>query len=153
MATLTATVDLPVTASTVRDARLISLDLAAVWDTAVSREDLSILVDDLTAGVVAHASFESSLVLELTLAGEVLRVGLVDGSAVRPVADDLSAEVATWALAHRWGAEAHRGGHRVWFELVPPVDDLRPLPLDPEVRGALTEVLRREQDPEQPPPP
>jgi hypothetical protein len=143
MATLTATVDLPITASTVRDARLISLDVVAAWDTAVSREDLSLLVDDLTENVVARASLETSLVLELTLAGETLRVGLTDGSAVRPVAGDLPALVPTWALAHRWGSEPDRGGHRVWFELVPPDDVPRALAPDPEVTHALADALRR----------
>jgi hypothetical protein len=143
MATLTATVDLPVTAFTVRDARLISLDLVAAWHAPVSREDLSLLVDDLTTGVVARATLEASLVLELTLADEVLRVGLTDGSAVRPVADDISALVPTWALAHRWGGEPDRGGYRVWFELVPPDDEPRALPLDPETDAALADVLGR----------
>ena len=143
MATLTATVDLPVTAFTVRDARLVSLDLVAAWNAPVSREDLSLLVDDLTAGVVDHATLEASLGLELTLAGEVLRVGLTDGSAVRPVADDISALVPTWVLAHRWGAEPNRGGHRIWFELVPPDHAPRTLPVHPETDHALTAVLGR----------
>jgi hypothetical protein len=152
MATLTATVDLPVTAFTVRDARLISLDIVAAWDTGVSREDLGLLVDDLTENVVARAALETSLVLELTLADETLRVGLTDGSAVRPVADDLTALVPTWALAHRWGDEPDRGGHRIWFELVPPADPPRALAADPEIEDALTDVLRPPA-PRQPPTP
>jgi hypothetical protein len=153
MATLTATVDLPITASTVRDARLISLDTVAAWGTAVSREDLSLLLDDLTESVVARASLETSLVLELTLAGETLRVGLTDGSAVRPVAEHIAAVVPTRALAHRWGGEPDRGGHRVWFELVPPDDVPRALAPDPEVTEALADALRRPPAPGGPPAP
>ena len=122
MATLTATIDLPVTAFTVRDARCVTLDLAAAWDSGVSREDLTLLVDDLTADVVAHAGGESSLVLEMSLSGDVLRVGLADGSAVRPLAAAATTLEPHRALARRWGDEPYRGGHRVWFELVPPTD-------------------------------
>lgn len=124
MSTLSATVDLPVTAYTVRDARTLTLALVAAWDSGVSREDLCLLVDDLTADVVDHAAAESSLVLELTLADELLRVGLADGSAIRPVADDVTQVGPSWALAHRWGDEPYRGGHRIWFELRPPLGDL-----------------------------
>lgn len=122
MSSLTAAVDLPVTASTVRDARAITLGVVASWTSGVSREDLTLLVDDLTADVVDHAEGESSLVLELTLDEELLRVGLADGSAVRPVAEDIPGVGPSWALAERWGEEPYRGGHRVWFEL-------RPLPV------------------------
>ncbi|PVY97466.1 ATP-binding protein [Actinomycetospora cinnamomea] len=121
MSTLSATVDLPVTAYTVRDARALTLALVAAWDSGVSREDLALLIDDLTADVVDHASAEASLVLELSLADELLRVGLVDGSAVRPVADDVTRLGGHWALAHRWGDEPYQNGHRVWFELLPPL--------------------------------
>jgi hypothetical protein len=139
MATLSATVDLPVTAYTVRDARILTLTLVAAWASAVSPEDLSLLVDDLTAAVVDHAGAESSLVLELTLADELLRVGLTDGSAVRPVAEDVTRVGPSWALAHRWGDEPHRGGHRIWFELRPPQD---PEGLDDPADLADLDVLR-----------
>lgn len=122
MATLSATMDLPVTSFTVRDARTLTLALVAAWESGVSREDLSLLIDDLTSDVVDHATAEASLVLELTLADELLRVGLADGSAVRPVAEDVT-HVDSWALAHRWGEEPYRGGHRIWFELRPPVPE------------------------------
>jgi hypothetical protein len=123
MSTLTAAVDLPVTDHTVRDARVATLDLVEAWDSAVSRLDLALLVDDLTEDVVAHAGGESSLLLEVTLSDELLHVGIADGSAVRPVAAQIEHGVAPGVLpilAHRWGHETYRGGHRVWFELIPP---------------------------------
>lgn len=123
MSTLTASVDLPVTRHTVRDARVTALDLAEAWESAVSRLDLALLVDDLTEDVMAHAGGESSLLLELTLSDELLRVGIADGSAVRPVAAQIEHEAPPGVLpvlAHRWGHETYRGGHRIWFELTPP---------------------------------
>jgi hypothetical protein len=124
MSTLTASVDLPVTGHTVRDARVATLDLVEAWDCAVSRLDLALLVDDLTEDVVAHAGGESSLLLEVTLSDELLHVGIADGSAVRPVAAQIEHGLppgVLHVLAHRWGHETYRGGHRVWFELTPPV--------------------------------
>jgi hypothetical protein len=122
MSTFTAAVDLPVTDHTVRDARVVALDAARAWDSAVSQVDLALLVDDLTADVVAHAGGESSLLLELTLSDESLRVGLADGSAVRPVAAKLDRSDPLGVLrvlASRWGHETYHGGHRIWFELTP----------------------------------
>lgn len=133
MTSLTAALDLPVTAHTVRDARTLVLDLADTWDTAAHRDDLALLVDDLTADVVSHAGGENALRLELTLHEQLLRVSLADGSAIRPAVADVQAGrlpmLATLAL--RWGDEPHQGGHRVWFELdaapaPPPVVELPP---------------------------
>ncbi|MDD7938416.1 hypothetical protein PHK61_08290 [Actinomycetospora lutea] len=119
MSTLTATVDLPTTTFTVRDARTITLALATAWSAPAAVEDLAVLVDDLTSDVVAHAGNETSLVLELSLADEVLRVGIADGSAVRPVARGETHGLPHAALARGWGEEPYRGGHRIWFELGP----------------------------------
>ncbi|MEJ2864113.1 hypothetical protein [Actinomycetospora flava] len=116
----TATVGLPITSSTVRDARTITLALATAWGAPVSLEDLVLLVDDLTADVVTHAGDEASLALELSLTGGVLRVALVDGEAVRPVDDDAVPFARHWALATAWGDEPDGDGHRVWFEIGPP---------------------------------
>jgi hypothetical protein len=153
MSTLTATVDLPVTDHTVRDARVITLDLVTAWACGVSREDVALLVDDLTADVVAHAESEASVVLEVALDDDVLRIGLADGSAVRPVAAAGGIAGPHAALAHRWGHEPYRGGHRVWFELVPPVVEPAPEPADGGPR-VLDEVLRaalaRTERPERP---
>ena len=115
MTTLTAAVDLPITEHTMRDARTLVLDLADSWDTGTYRVDLALLVDDLTADVVAHASGENDLRLELTCHEDVLRVAICDGSAVQPAVAD--ARDLLDVLAHRWGHEPYQGGQRVWFEL------------------------------------
>src|SRR4051794_8671800 len=141
MSTLIATVDLPVTDHTVRDARVITLNLVTAWSSGVSREDVALLVDDLAGDVVAHAEGEASLVLEVALDDDVLRIGLADGSAVRPVAAAGGSVGPHAALAHRWGEEPYRGGHRVWFELVPPVAGPAPEPGD--VDTLVREEVRR----------
>jgi hypothetical protein len=157
MTTLSAAVDLPVGEYTVRDARMLALGIADSWDSAASRVDLALLLDDLTADVVAHAGGENDLRLELTLHQELLRVSVTDGSAVRPVVTDLRAGRGPLSLlavlAHRWGHEPHQGGHRIWFELDAGPGPLDHDVLDPEVlarvrrllgspRGSLTQRLR-----------
>ncbi|GAA4839887.1 hypothetical protein GCM10023201_32170 [Actinomycetospora corticicola] len=126
MTTLTAVVDLPITGHTVRDARTLVLGLADGWDSATYRVDLELLIDDLTADVVAHARGENDLRLELTCHGGTLHVAICDGSAVRPAVADTDGLLAV--LADRWGHEPYQGGHRVWFEL-----DALPAP-EPEVQ-------------------
>jgi hypothetical protein len=131
MTTLTAAVDLPVSAHTVRDARALVLDLADSWDSATCRVDLALLIDDLTAEVVAFAAGENDLRLELTLHEQLLRVSLADGSAIRPaVVDALEGRLPLLGtLAERWGHEPYQGGHRVWFEVAvePESEDEEPL--------------------------
>jgi hypothetical protein len=55
-----------------------------------------------------------------------LRIGVVDGSSIRPVVQELSHERPRGrgmrmveAIADRWGADDHEGGKRVWFDLYP----------------------------------
>jgi hypothetical protein len=130
VSTLSAAVDLPVTDHTVRDARVLVLDMAASWGAAASRIDLALLVDDLTEDVVARAGAENALRLEVRLDDELLRVSIADGSAVRPVAAEMASAVAPPSLlatlASRWGEEPHHGGHRIWFELTPATDPASP---------------------------
>ena len=67
--------------------------------------------------------------MELSLSDGALRTSVADGSAVRPVTQELSHRaprgrgirlVAT--LADHWGCEDHAGGKRIWVELRPPQD-------------------------------
>ena len=120
-----ASVDLPPTASSVTLARHLVRDVLRTWDAPQDREDAELLVTELVANVVDHAGGDV-LTLELALAGAWLRIGVVDGSAVMPVVRELSLShergrgmQLVSSLAERWGAEDHRGGKRVWFELAP----------------------------------
>lgn len=85
------------------------------------------LVTELVANVVDHVRGEASFTLELELSDQWLRISVIDGSSIRPVVQALNGDsprgrgiAMVEAIADRWGAEDHRGGKRVWFELEPP---------------------------------
>ncbi|RBY81908.1 ATP-binding protein [Blastococcus sp. TF02A-26] len=127
MSTLTASMDLSPSSRSVTVARHLVLDLLRSWRAPHDPEDAALLVTELVANVVDHVGGDEPFTLEVAFSEEWLRIGVVDGSAVRPVVRELDTGnprgrgmrlVA--AIADRWGAEDHRGGKRVWFELRPP---------------------------------
>ncbi|MQA33022.1 ATP-binding protein [Modestobacter roseus] len=125
MSTFTASIDLPVAPASVPLVRRLVREVLRTWDAPHDREDAELLATELVANVVDHAG-DGSFTLELTLGGAWLRIGVVDGSAVRPVVRELDHESERGrgmrlvaAISDRWGAEDHRGGKRVWFELAP----------------------------------
>jgi hypothetical protein len=76
---------------------------------------------------VDHVRGEANLTLELGVSDDWLRIAVVDGCSVQPVVHELAMDRPRGrgmrmiqAIADRWGAEPHRGGKRVWFELRPP---------------------------------
>jgi anti-sigma regulatory factor (Ser/Thr protein kinase) len=122
-----ATIDLPPTAISVPTARHLVLELLRAWDAPHDREDAALLVTELVSNVVDHVGGEANLTLELQLSDRWLRIGVVDGSAIRPVVRELSTDRPRGRgmrmiqeIADRWGADDHLGGKRVWFELRPP---------------------------------
>ena len=126
MSTLSARIDLPATARSVVAARRVLRELLGAWGAPQDREDAELLATELVANVVDHVGGEESLTLEVDLADDWLRIGVVDGSAVRPVVQELSGVRARGrgmqmvaAIATRWGVEDHHGGKRVWLDLVP----------------------------------
>ncbi|HLM07057.1 MAG TPA: ATP-binding protein [Blastococcus sp.] len=126
MSTRTASVDLPPIPPSVPVARHLVLELLRGWDSRHDRHDVALLVTELVANVVDHAQGEATLTLEVTSSEDWLRIAVVDGSAVRPVVQELSQDRPrgqglrlVQAIADRWGAEDHNGGKRVWFELRP----------------------------------
>jgi anti-sigma regulatory factor (Ser/Thr protein kinase) len=107
-------------------ARRLVRDLLAIWEVPHDRDDAALLVTELVANVVDHVRGEATLTLELSVSDTWLRIGVVDGSSIRPVVQELSHERPRGrgmrmveAIADRWGAEDHRGGKRVWFEMYP----------------------------------
>lgn len=126
MTTRSATVDLPPVPRSVPTARHLVLELLRAWDAPHDPDDAALLVTELVANVVDHVGGEDGLVLEVTLSEDWLRIGVVDGSAARPVVRELSLDRPrgrglrlVQVIADRWGSEDHRGGKRVWFELRP----------------------------------
>ena len=125
MSSYTASVDLPPISSSVPLARRLVRDVLRTWHAPQDREDAELLVTELVANVVDHAGVDV-LTLELSLSGAWLRIGVLDGSAIMPVVRELSHTEERGrgmrlvaSIADRWGAEEHRGGKRVWFELSP----------------------------------
>jgi anti-sigma regulatory factor (Ser/Thr protein kinase) len=126
MSTLTASVDLRPEPRSVPAARRLVAELLAGWAAPQAPDDVALLVTELVANVVDHVGGEALLTLELALSEDWLRISVADGSAVRPVIRELCQDGPrgrglrlVQAIADRWGAEDHRGGKRVWFELRP----------------------------------
>jgi anti-sigma regulatory factor (Ser/Thr protein kinase) len=129
MSTRSASIDLPPTAGSVIAARRVVRELLAVWEVPHDREDAALLVTELVANVVDHVRGEVDLTLELSQSDTWLRIAVVDGSSIRPVVQELSHERPRGrgmrmveAIADRWGADDHKGGKRVWFDLYPSAD-------------------------------
>ncbi|TKJ16551.1 ATP-binding protein [Blastococcus sp. CCUG 61487] len=130
MSTRTASVDLFPTAASVPAARHVTVELLRAWGAPHDRDDAALLVTELVANVVDHVGGGDCLTLELELSDDWLRISVVDGSSVRPVIRELTLDRPrgrgmrmVQAIADRWGVEDHRGGKRVWFELLPVADD------------------------------
>jgi anti-sigma regulatory factor (Ser/Thr protein kinase) len=128
MATLDARIDLPPTARSVVAARRVVRELLRTWGAPQDREDAELLVTELVANVVDHVGGEASLALQVTFSDQWLRIGVSDGSAIRPVVQELSGERTRGrglqmvaSIAERWGVEDEPGGKSVWFELTPPL--------------------------------
>jgi len=126
MSTRSASIDLPPTSGSVTAARRLVRELLAVWDVPHERDDAALLVTELVANVVDHVRGEANLTLELSVSDTWLRIGVVDGSSIRPVVQELSHERPRGrgmrmveAIADGWGAEDHKGGKRVWFDMYP----------------------------------
>ena len=126
MSTRSASIDLPPTSGSVTSARRMVQELLAVWGVPHDRHDAALLVTELVANVVDHVRGEADLTLELSVSDTWLRIGVVDGSSIRPIVQELSHERPRGrgmriveAIADRWGAEDHKGGKRVWFDMYP----------------------------------
>jgi hypothetical protein len=126
MSTRSASFDLPPCPSSIPAARHLVLELLGAWDAPQDVDDVALLVTELVANVIDHVEGETSLTLEFTASDAWLRVGLIDGSAIPPVVQELSKDrprgrglLMVQAIADRWGCDEHHGGKRVWFELGP----------------------------------
>ncbi len=127
VSTLSACIDLPATPRSVVAARRVLRELLGAWGAPQDRADAELLATELVANVVDHVGGHDGLSLEVTLAEAWLRIGVVDGSVLRPVVQEVSGERLRGrglqmiaAIATRWGVEDHHGGKRVWVDLVLP---------------------------------
>jgi anti-sigma regulatory factor (Ser/Thr protein kinase) len=126
MSTRTASFDLPPIATSIVAARHLLAELLRAWDAPQDPDDAGLLVTELVANVVDHVGGEASLTMEIAASEGWLRIGVVDGSSLPPVLQELSQErprgrglLMVQAIADRWGSEEHQGGKRVWLDLGP----------------------------------
>ena len=127
MSSANALFDLPPVVTSVPAARHLTLELLRAWDVPHDREDAALLVTELVSNVVDHVGGEASFTLQLELSDQWLRIGVIDGSSIRPVVRELSMDNPrgrgmrmVQTIADRWGADEHLDGKRVWFELRSP---------------------------------
>ncbi|GAA3156751.1 hypothetical protein GCM10010531_05100 [Blastococcus jejuensis] len=127
MSSLEASFDLPPALSSVPAARHLVVGLLEAWAVPQDLDDAALLTTELVSNVIDHVGGESTLTVEVTSSGDWLRIGVVDGSAIRPVVQELDQQRPRGrglrmlqTIAARWGSEERGDGKRVWFELRPP---------------------------------
>lgn len=117
---------LPVPVS-VPTARHVVVELLRAWQVPHDLDDAALLITELVSNVIDHVAGEATLTIQVESSGNWLRLGVVDGSAVLPVVQELDDDRPRGRglrmlqlIAVRWGSEEVRGGKRVWFELGSP---------------------------------
>jgi anti-sigma regulatory factor (Ser/Thr protein kinase) len=126
MSSLSASFELPPVPSSIPTARHLAGELLRSWEVRADLDDAALLVTELVSNVIDHVGGEATLTVEVNSSGDWLRIGVVDGSAVVPVVQELDQARPRGRglrmlqlIASRWGHEEHDGGKRVWFELSP----------------------------------
>jgi DNA-binding NarL/FixJ family response regulator len=123
-----ATIDLPHELSSVRRARSFVRDRLEEWGVVAVLDDAMLVVSELAANALTHAS--SAYRLRLSATHQVLRIEVDDDGAGSPEPQPLTETEESGrglhlvgALAASWGMEpASSGGKRVWAELALGVD-------------------------------
>ena len=126
MSTLSASFELPPSRSSVPTARHVLQELLRAWEAPQDHDDAALLVTELVSNVLDHVGGEATLTVEVDSSGDWLRIGVVDGSAVPPVVQELDQARPRGRglrmlqlIASRWGSDEVGDGKRVWFELTP----------------------------------
>ena len=126
MSSLSATFELRPIAASVPTARHVVVALLEAWAVPHDVDDAALLATELVSNVLDHVGGEATFAVEVESSGEWLRIGVVDGSAVLPVVQELDHDrprgrglLMLQLIALRWGSEEFGGGKRVWFELGP----------------------------------
>ena len=124
MSSLSGSFELRPVPSSVPVARHVVVDLLRAWAVPHDLDDAALLTTELVSNVIEHVGGEATLTVELNSSEEWLRIGVVDGSAVLPVVQELDHDRPRGRglrmlqlIATRWGSEEAHDGKRVWFEL------------------------------------
>ena len=126
MSSLSASFELPPVRSSVPTARHVLQELLRAWAAPQDHDDAALLVTELVSNVIDHVGGAATLTVEASSSGDWLRIGVVDGSAVPPVVQELDSARPRGRglrmlqlIASRWGHDDLDDGKRVWFELEP----------------------------------
>ncbi len=113
---------LPPAAASVPRARRFVCDSLRHLDAAAACDDAEALVSELATNVVLHA--RTSFTVEVSRAGQTVRVCVLDSSPVQPRVRHYGTEATTGrgmrlvaSLSAAWGVEPAGTGKTVWFEL------------------------------------
>lgn len=89
MSTLSASFELTPVASSVPTARHVVVALLKAWEVPHDLDDAALLISELVSNVVDHVGGDATLTVEIDTSGDWLRIGVLDGSAIRPVVREL----------------------------------------------------------------
>jgi anti-sigma regulatory factor (Ser/Thr protein kinase) len=116
--------DLPANPSAASCARAIAQAVVRAWGFPDLVENAQLLVSELFTNALQHAPGSATIGLLIDTRADGVRLGLADGSALRPEVRALTTDrpsgrglVLVQALASRWGAEEHEDGKVVWVDL------------------------------------
>lgn len=126
MSTLTASVELRPVLASVPTARHVVVEVLRAWAVPHDLDDAALLTTELVSNVLDHVGGEATLTVEVQSSEDWLRIGVVDGSAVPPVVQQLDRDRPRGRglrmlqlVASRWGSDEVGDGKRIWFELAP----------------------------------
>lgn len=115
---------LALTPMAARQARREVRDQLSSWQLTDKLDVVDLVVTELVTNALKHGEPRDSLTLEVAADEQRIRISVIDGSAVRPVARQVEADETSGrgmriveALAERWGTEDCDGGKQVWVEL------------------------------------
>ncbi|MGB9378217.1 MAG: ATP-binding protein [Mycobacteriales bacterium] len=124
-AALSYEVTLPLTDLAPTRARHLARDVLATWQLAAQADTVGVVVTELISNAMQHGQPNDSLVLQMNFEDRCIRISVSDGSALRPIAQQVEADQTSGRGMHiveqltdRWGTDASPGGgKRVWVEL------------------------------------
>lgn len=100
-------------------------DQLSAWQLTERLDIIELVVTELVTNAIQHGQPRDSLALELAADEQRIRISVIDGSALRPVAREVEADQTSGrgmriveALVDRWGSDDNPdGGKQVWVEL------------------------------------
>lgn len=125
MAQWRAVVDLAPNLTAPAAARQVIAALLQGWGLADGIADAQQVVTELVTNAIRHAPGQASYELEVVGHTDGVRIYVADASPARPIVRHAAAHVEhgrgiriVRAVAANWGTDEHRGGKRVWADIL-----------------------------------